>query len=1224
MQIVFNPFTGTFDYTGVKAAGTIFVEDSMAALRALAVSTAFDVQLSGYYAPGDEGGGLFYGAEQALFNGTTSPASGLYRTLTINSVSSGVIYPGMDVYQGVSLVGTIVAFDNSVGGLAKYVIKMPSAGAAGITGQNVSGKFVDNGGTVIVPTGGDGSAAWIRNTDGAETVNVMWFGAKADGETDDSAAANAALNLVVYSGGTVVFPKNRYMFKSQVSFRRPFLSTLASPFQWNGMRTVKISGYGAELLTEGAISALYISNPSYGQEIVVEGFMVNHRFNTTAFAGIVLYDGTHVTVRECMVLGGSTIAGGLMRRDYTGFLSDKDSYFATFDTCVVKTLQSSEGTIPFGFTLRGVSNGARMVNCESSACDTHSVLTHISIPLTNASISGTTLTTDVNLAATDFILSPTPVTEYFITGSNLISGPTGISVVSGTKITSGPTGTGPYTYTVNNPQTVSGPVTLYAAYDYLPNSVVIENCAFETPTTSTGIKIYKDIPGGNVYTALGLRVENNRAEKLLNFLSIEGSASATQMPTYLSGNSVLVSVKNYIYNPLNALVTSLDAYATAMVTYAPFTIPNTTGFEINQPSPNANITFAGTITPAFGALPPVLYTTTAITGLLPYLVLSGTGITAGTRVTAVLDDAVVAVTGTISATTLNVTAAGASALVNGVVISGSGVTDGTRIVRQISGTTGGIGQYEVSISQTVSTPTTITTRRTYTISIAPASLTTVATITGSWPAPLVVRPNLPESGIELRRQQDYSLLGYVNYSSFNPVGQTAGGSLGMTVGGTSTRPFQLRNVRSINAGDTVSYNLRGSVSFANEATKTVRFPSTTTYTNAFISGTTLTTAVSNVFTFYELSGDGIIGGTKITAGPVTNVATFTGTIALNVLTVTGIGATPLALGAILTGGTVTAGTQVLEQLSGGTPGGNGTYRVSRYQSATATTGTYYTSTLNNSHNLGPMTIYGGMQKEVDANYQVFLEFDAEPSLFRLEAASIASLQADFTGDISDAVTITGGTISGNTLTVPAITGTLLVGHAINGTGVVTGTRILAQLSGTAGGTGTYEVSIPQTVAATTIRATILTVSAMTGGSPAIVPGASIFGASLMSNYIVAQLSGITGDVGTYSVAVRDVLSSRNIVSPYGVLTSSTSVSTLNGLSISGTGVLANTFAISGPSGAGPYTYNLNLAQTVAGPITALAGIVPVTLRVTNRLDIGFTVEASQAVTGTVSWFMIKF
>lgn len=45
------------------------------------------------------------------------------------------------------------------------------------------GTYVDNGGTIIVPTGGDGSSAWIRQTNG--TLSPKFFGAIGDGIADD-------------------------------------------------------------------------------------------------------------------------------------------------------------------------------------------------------------------------------------------------------------------------------------------------------------------------------------------------------------------------------------------------------------------------------------------------------------------------------------------------------------------------------------------------------------------------------------------------------------------------------------------------------------------------------------------------------------------------------------------------------------------------------------------------------------------------------------------------------------------------------------------------------------------------------------------------------------------------------------------------------------------------------------------------------------------------------
>lgn len=58
------------------------------------------------------------------------------------------------------------------------------------------------------------------------------------------------------------------------------------------------------------------------------------------------------------------------------------------------------------------------------------------------------------------------------------------------------------------------------------------------------------------------------------------------------------------------------------------------------------------------------------------------------------------VTGSISGTTLTVTVASGQ-LTAGMVISGTGVTAGTTIISQLTGTQFGVGTYQVSLSQTV-------------------------------------------------------------------------------------------------------------------------------------------------------------------------------------------------------------------------------------------------------------------------------------------------------------------------------------------------------------------------------------------------------------------------------------------------------------------------------------------------------------------------------------------
>lgn len=69
-----------------------------------------------------------------------------------------------------------------------------------------AGTYVDNGGSIIVPTGGDGSAAWVFTS--TDPLNVKWFGAKGDGTNDDTAEINAA--LTVGTGQMVYIPEGNY------------------------------------------------------------------------------------------------------------------------------------------------------------------------------------------------------------------------------------------------------------------------------------------------------------------------------------------------------------------------------------------------------------------------------------------------------------------------------------------------------------------------------------------------------------------------------------------------------------------------------------------------------------------------------------------------------------------------------------------------------------------------------------------------------------------------------------------------------------------------------------------------------------------------------------------------------------------------------------------------------------------------------------------------------
>lgn len=115
-----------------------------------------------------------------------------------------------------------------------------------------------------------------------------------------------------------------------------------------------------------------------------------------------------------------------------------------------------------------------------------------------------------------------------------------------------------------------------------------------------------------------------------------------------------------------------------------------------------------------------------------------------------------------------------------------------------------------------------------------------------------------------------------------------------------------------------------------------------------------------------------------------------------------------------------------------------------------------------------------------------------------------------------------GVVASNVLTVSSLTGTVTVGMTLSGTGVTSGTTIVNQLTGAAGGTGTYTVTGAATVSSTTIT------GQMTGGYTAL---AQPFGQSATiylwnPQCLIARAVSITGSTsatgGAFLVSGYDI------------------------------------------------------------------------------------------------------
>lgn len=94
----------------------------------------------------------------------------------------------------------------------------------------------------------------------------------------------------------------------------------------------------------------------------------------------------------------------------------------------------------------------------------------------------------------------------------------------------------------------------------------------------------------------------------------------------------------------------------------------------------------------------------AATGVVTF---AASGSAGSASVTASIAAATGSVTGSISNNVMTVTAVGSGVVVPGGLLSGTNVATGTRVVSQISGTTGGIGTYYVSIQDQAAGSTTI-------------------------------------------------------------------------------------------------------------------------------------------------------------------------------------------------------------------------------------------------------------------------------------------------------------------------------------------------------------------------------------------------------------------------------------------------------------------------------------------------------------------------------------
>lgn len=135
----------------------------------------------------------------AIFQGSAS-----FKSPITQSVELGI---NMAMLRATSVV------NDELLNLSGYIT--PYDGATGVfQGKSgaVAGTYVDNGGTIIVPTGGDGSSAWIRQYSGR--ANIKWFGCVGSGLVEEG----PSLQLAVDSNLPLWFPPGFYLVDASPVF----------------------------------------------------------------------------------------------------------------------------------------------------------------------------------------------------------------------------------------------------------------------------------------------------------------------------------------------------------------------------------------------------------------------------------------------------------------------------------------------------------------------------------------------------------------------------------------------------------------------------------------------------------------------------------------------------------------------------------------------------------------------------------------------------------------------------------------------------------------------------------------------------------------------------------------------------------------------------------------------------------------------------------------------
>ncbi len=151
----------------------------------------------------------------------------------------------------------------------------------------------------------------------------------------------------------------------------------------------------------------------------------------------------------------------------------------------------------------------------------------------------------------------------------------------------------------------------------------------------------------------------------------------------------------------------------------------------------------------------------------------------------------------------------------------------------------------------------------------------------------------------------------------------------------------------------------------------------------------------------------------------------------------------------------------------------------------------------------------------------------------LITTGLGANDASVTAAIAPASAALTGVLASGVLTASAVTGPIVPGAALTGTGVNPNTTIVAQITGTAGGAGTYSTNGTQSLSSVSMTAAnaavgVMTVSAVASGTLAIGQTLATVTSGFVAGSAISGLLTGTGGTGTYTVNNSQTVASGTI------------------------------------------------------------------------------------------------